>query len=671
MAKTLSFTDTSPRTVKIGDTTTKFTLICGNDNVATDLTKVTSITVKLGNASGYLKSATVDPDSLTDPTTGQVTVKFNADLMTSLPAGNYYIEVWVVDSTGTSIYPSDAAVGFTINNNIQSTNGSTITTITFDDFVKAMNKAASTIAKGDRGEKGDTGTFYNSSLTTVPAFANLQTQVDNSAVGTNLLANTADNGVGPVRIQGDTSAPDIRVPITRNDSYIEMKNPTQSEMFYRFCGIDTSMHNLKPGQTYTIQGEVYVNKGTVKFRSQYQANGGWMNYSGNYSGDLAANTSGFVKVKYTFTVPENATAFYLSWQVEDFDSSTVFRFRRMKLELGSHATDWCPNPTEILTQSDVADNHILQYHSISVSVSPNMQFDDNDISHLQKLGAEVTLVSMVNINNATDSNPQLDDDARIKAEISRLQTAGIKIDMIKPHLGVNWSDGFYRGDYKPALYSDFFDNWKKILLYYAEICEQNDIPILCLGCEQVDNFDVSHAANWEDIIVDIRANYPKLLLTVAFNRLELVPSYEWPAKLDYIGTNVYPALSPYFDGNNLLKLDDLKANFYYDMFGHDWGAGISAINDAYHLPIFITETGCMPQKDGLVQLISHYDAQTPYDYHVSALFMETAFSGWMKDIPSIVGFAWWSMRVPFNFYDGGTESEAEMVYKKYVGGGLI
>ena len=136
MAKTLSFTDTSPQTVKIGDTTTSFTLICGNDNVATDLTKATSITAKLGNTSGYLKSATIDPTSLTDPTTGQVTVNFSADLMTSLPAGSYAIEVWVVDPTGTSIYPSDGSTGFTITNNIQSTNGSVITTITFDDFVK-------------------------------------------------------------------------------------------------------------------------------------------------------------------------------------------------------------------------------------------------------------------------------------------------------------------------------------------------------------------------------------------------------------------------------------------------------------------------------------------------------------------------------------------------------
>ena len=149
MAKTLSFTDTSPQIVKIGDTTTSFTLICGNDSVATDLTNASSITAKLGNSSGYLKSATVDPTSLTDPKTGQVIVNFSPDLINSLPAGNYYIEVWVVDINGTSIYPSDAAVGFTIENNIQSANGSTITTITFDDFVEVLNKAARTIANGD------------------------------------------------------------------------------------------------------------------------------------------------------------------------------------------------------------------------------------------------------------------------------------------------------------------------------------------------------------------------------------------------------------------------------------------------------------------------------------------------------------------------------------------
>nr|WP_262338818.1 collagen-like protein [Lactiplantibacillus plantarum] len=206
MAKTLSFTDTSPQTVKIGDTTTSFTLICGNDNVATDLTNATSITVKLGNASGYLKSVQIDPTKLVEPWTGKITVNFTADLMTSLPAGSYAIEVWVVDSTGTSIYPSDGSTGFTIANNIQSTTGGTITTITFDDFVEAMNKAASTIAKGDPGE----GLDIKGQVTSVSALPTTANEGDGYLVNEELYVYTIgawkDCGTiqGPQGIQGKT-----------------------------------------------------------------------------------------------------------------------------------------------------------------------------------------------------------------------------------------------------------------------------------------------------------------------------------------------------------------------------------------------------------------------------------------------------------------------------------
>ncbi|MCG0574043.1 prophage Lp2 protein 53 [Lactiplantibacillus plantarum] len=316
MAKTLSFADTSPQTVKIGDTTTSFTLVCGNDNVATDLTKVTSITVKLGNASGYLKSATVDPAKLTDPTTGQVTVAFTADLMTSLPAGSYAIEVWVIDSTGTSIYPSDGSTGFTITNNIQSANGATITTITFDDFVKAMNKAASTIAKGDKGEKGDTGTVDNDGLTKAPAFVELKTQVDNSAVGTNLLLETHE----PFSITGTNIV-------------------NQAQQMY------ASSRELEVGTTVTLSFDAIS---TASTNIIIQTSGGtWMS--------LISTPVGTTKKHYVATIkPDKLPQYGVRMRLDNVPSTVTITVSNMKLELGSHATDWCPNPTDILTQSDYA-----------------------------------------------------------------------------------------------------------------------------------------------------------------------------------------------------------------------------------------------------------------------------------------------------------------------------
>ncbi|MBA3077025.1 collagen-like protein [Lactiplantibacillus plantarum] len=319
MAKTLSFTDTSPQTVKIGDTTTSFTLICGNDNVATDLTKATSITVKLGNASGYLKSATVDPASLTDPTTGQVTVTFTADLMTSLPAGSYAIEVWVVDSTGTSIYPSDGSTGFAITNNIQSANGSTITKITFDDFVKAMNKAASTIAKGDRGEKGDTGTVDNAGLTTAPAFVELKTQVQNSAVGTNLLLGTHD----PFSVTG-----------------ANMLN--QHTLMYKIS------RRLEAGTTVTLSFDaVSTDPTSFVIQNNGSDGGSWMYY---ITSDIdTANKHYVATIKL-----DNYLQSGIDVRLDNVPATTTIKFSNMKLELGSNATDWSLNPSEILTTADYA-----------------------------------------------------------------------------------------------------------------------------------------------------------------------------------------------------------------------------------------------------------------------------------------------------------------------------
>lgn len=157
MAKTLEFTINSPRQIKQGDTETTFTFICKSAGSAVELTHATNITAKIGNASGYLRSQPIAITSLVGLSQGWLNLQPMPDLISGLPAGDYRLEIWVVDQEGTSIYPSDKPLGFTITNNIESESGASITTIAFDDFVEAMNKAASTIAKGDKGDKGDTG----------------------------------------------------------------------------------------------------------------------------------------------------------------------------------------------------------------------------------------------------------------------------------------------------------------------------------------------------------------------------------------------------------------------------------------------------------------------------------------------------------------------------------
>ena len=139
MDKTLEFTTKSPRQIKQGDTETMFTFICKSAGSVVDLTQATNITAKIGNVSGYLRSQPIAITSLAGLKPGWLNLQPTPTLISGLPAGNYQLEIWVTDQTGTSIYPSDEPLGFTITNNIQSTNGSTITTITFDEFVNKFN----------------------------------------------------------------------------------------------------------------------------------------------------------------------------------------------------------------------------------------------------------------------------------------------------------------------------------------------------------------------------------------------------------------------------------------------------------------------------------------------------------------------------------------------------
>lgn len=206
MDKTLEFTTKSPRQIKQGDTETIFTFICKNAGSAVDLTQATSITAKIGNASGYLRSQSIAITSLGGLKPGWLNLQPMPTLIAGLPDGDYQLEIWVVDQAGTSIYPSDKPLGFTITNNIESESGASITTVAFDDFVKAMNKAASTIAKGDPGE----GLDIKGQVTSVSALPTTANEGDGYLVNEELYVYTSgawkDCGPiqGPQGIQGKT-----------------------------------------------------------------------------------------------------------------------------------------------------------------------------------------------------------------------------------------------------------------------------------------------------------------------------------------------------------------------------------------------------------------------------------------------------------------------------------
>ena len=186
-------------------------------------------------------------------------------------------------------------------------------------------------------------------------------------------------------------------------------------------------------------------------------------------------------------------------------------------------------------------NGNLKYKTVSTTVTNTYIPDDYIFRHLQTQGMDCVLVAMVNIQSATDNNPQIMDNSRITTAISIAKARDVQIQMLKPHLGINWSDGFNRKDYVPSNYDTFFSNWKGILLNYASLCVNNGIPMLCMSCEMVDTTKNVYKTYWQDIYNTIKTQYPNLLLLHApkvweFNQAGNVETWEYS---DILGTNVY------------------------------------------------------------------------------------------------------------------------------------
>lgn len=277
-----------------------------------------------------------------------------------LPTGDYGLELWETSNDSKTIYPSAGFIEFRIHRNADESLESVTPTIDIDKVIDDLHKAGLNVVVDDiemlapdakpsvtsevrdgknhiklhipRGLKGDpgpqgptgpqgpqgptgaTGTVDNAGLTNAPAFQALQTQVNNSAVGINLLKGTSPtDNVGPSDFSG--------IPVAAGKSYT-------------FSGVISSPSTSGKISPYI---QIYDGSGT-KLKEIYH----------NSDVPVASGTSFAI----TGVMPANAvTARVL---VAQSISSITINYRSLKFELGSQATPWTPNPSEILTQADYA-----------------------------------------------------------------------------------------------------------------------------------------------------------------------------------------------------------------------------------------------------------------------------------------------------------------------------
>lgn len=121
MAKDLNLTDSSPTSVKSGDTSTTFLMQLTVDGNSYDVSQATALSIVIADSNNKtIDSINVTPSTVDTPEDGVIPVPFNADIMGKLTAGSYNVEAHVTDANGVNIFPSEGFMSITVNESLGS-----------------------------------------------------------------------------------------------------------------------------------------------------------------------------------------------------------------------------------------------------------------------------------------------------------------------------------------------------------------------------------------------------------------------------------------------------------------------------------------------------------------------------------------------------------------------
>jgi hypothetical protein len=128
-------------------------------------------------------------------------------------------------------------------------------------------------------------------------------------------------------------------------------------------------------------------------------------------------------------------------------------------------------------------------------------------------------------------------DGELRAAIRSARALGIAV-IVKPHV---WVPGSWAGAVEPAsepAWRSWFTAYREHLVRISTIAAEEDANMVAIGTELT---KTTHRTEWHDLIVALRAVFPRTLLYVAHNAEEAEAVPFW-AELDMIGVTIYPPL---------------------------------------------------------------------------------------------------------------------------------
>ena len=319
-------------------------------------------------------------------------------------------------------------------------------------------------------------------------------------------------------------------------------------------------------------------------------------------------------------------------------------------------------------------DHQFKYLSMGINIADGIDgqtYFNNEYSACQNNLMDFTLIDRVDVPSTTATTFTPTSDTAMKSAIDKLHQNGRKILMLKPHLFMGGHE-IYRENYKPSDIASFYANWQAFLEHEAQVCTDNDIPVLCIETEMNSVFADQYYDYARSMISNLKTKYPKLKLTAACNKFFVAGFKKILSLVDIIGINVYPSYTSSIPTNiSQVSVPD-AAEF---MFNSDRLA--QKIDNAvleFNKPVMITEIGIYPFPEALLQPLLSIKTQDIIDgklipnFDVTALAMKAVIEG-MAYADSVIGVSWFVSGVPMFFKDyyredAGTRNVAENAWNQ-------
>ncbi len=126
----------------------------------------------------------------------------------------------------------------------------------------------------------------------------------------------------------------------------------------------------------------------------------------------------------------------------------------------------------------------------------------------------------------------------VKVAVDRCHQLGMKV-MLKPNVDLAHDSSHWRGDIIPS--TAWFNAYHSFMNYWADFAEQNNIELLCIGCELINTDGPAWANSWRSVANDVRTHYSGPIVYAANWGDE--QNVIWWDAVDYIGIDAYYPLT--------------------------------------------------------------------------------------------------------------------------------